>query len=71
MATNYTRVNERLAIVELRMDAMEKALGVTAGKVDDMHELLMQAKGARWIVLGAIALVGVPTIYNSLMSNWK
>ena len=52
---------ERLASLEQRVAHVESELKRISGKVDDMHEVLMQAKGVRWAIVAVAALVGFLT----------
>jgi hypothetical protein len=52
---------ERLAILEQRVSHMETELGKISAKVDEMHAILLQAKGVRWTVIAVSALVGFLT----------
>lgn len=52
--TDDTR--DRLIQLETDFKHMAKAFEGMASKVDEMHELLLKAKGAKWM-LGGIALV--------------
>ena len=53
-----TSVEERLAVVETKQDAAEAAMVEMRAKINDMHEILLQAKGARWAILGMAAIGG-------------
>ena len=46
-----TSTPERLASLEQRVVHVESELRRIAAKVDDMHEVLMQAKGVRWAIV--------------------
>jgi hypothetical protein len=50
--------NERLAIVEQKVSHMEAELDKVALKVDEMHAILLQAKGVRWAVIAVSGVVG-------------
>jgi hypothetical protein len=53
-----TRDGERIAILEQQMRDMTDDVHETRKKVDAMHDLLMQAKGARWAIVAAASLAG-------------
>lgn len=53
-----TSVEERLAVVETKQDAAETNMIEMRAKINDMHEILLQAKGARWAILGMAAIGG-------------
>jgi hypothetical protein len=50
--------NERLAILEQRVSHMEAELARMSAKVDEMHAILLQARGVRWAVITVSGLVG-------------
>jgi hypothetical protein len=52
---------ERHAVLEQRMTHVENELVRMAAKVDEMHAVLMQAKGVRWAVIAVSGLVGFLT----------
>jgi hypothetical protein len=37
---------------------MVEAVDKMSQKVDELHSLLFQARGARWVVLAAVAMMG-------------
>ena len=53
-----TSPNERLAILEQKVSHMEEELDRMAVKVDEMHAILLQARGVRWAVITVSGLVG-------------
>lgn len=54
--TDDTR--DRVIRLEAEMAAMDKMLQDMSAKVSAMHDVMMQAKGARWLLLGTAALLG-------------
>lgn len=52
--TNTTRI----ALLEQRADERDEQLAAIAGKVNAIHDLLMQAKGARWAVIAMASASG-------------
>lgn len=58
-----TTVEERLAVVETKQDASDEAMREMRVKIDDMHAILLQAKGARWAILGMASLGGALSAY--------
>lgn len=53
-----TNEGERIAKLETRLEHLTETIEKTAGKVDDLHNLMMQAKGARWAILSVAAVAG-------------
>jgi hypothetical protein len=49
---------ERIAVLESEMRDMKDDVHETRKKVSEMHDLLMQAKGARWAVGALLILIG-------------
>jgi hypothetical protein len=49
---------ERIARLEAQQEHMEAKIDAMASQVKEMHDLLMQARGARWVLLGAAAITG-------------
>lgn len=48
---------ERLVRLETKHEHLTEKVSNMAGKVDEMHELLTQARGVRWVII-AMATVG-------------
>jgi hypothetical protein len=53
--------NERLAVVEQKVSHMEDQLERISAKVNDIHAILLQAKGVRWAIIAVAGLVGFVT----------
>lgn len=51
-------LEERIAVLEANFKHAEAKIDKMAEKVDQMHELLLQAKGARWAILGVASMAG-------------
>lgn len=49
---------ERIAILEEQMRAIQDDVHQTRKKVEIMHDLMMQAKGARWAIVTLAAITG-------------
>lgn len=49
---------QRIAVLENEMRHLNEKLEDTHAKVIIMHDLLMQAKGARWFIVGMAAIAG-------------
>ena len=58
--------NERLAILEQKVSHMEEELDRMAAKVDEMHAILLQARGVRWAIIALAGLVG----FLAGLSHW-
>ena len=51
-------LEERIAVLETNHKHAVDKLDNMAKKVDEMHEVLLQAKGARWAILGVASMAG-------------
>lgn len=49
---------ERIAVLEADQRHMEMKIDHMAAKVDEMHEVLLQARGARWAIIGVAGMAG-------------
>ncbi len=66
--------NERLVRVEMQLEHQDEKLEEMASKVDEMHEVFMQAKGARWMFLaGGVAIGSILVNVKTLLAiiGWK
>lgn len=51
-------LEERIAKLEATQDFMKSQLAEMNENVKEMHSILLQAKGARWAILGVASLAG-------------
>lgn len=58
--------SERLVILEQTVSHMEAELDKISAKVDEMHAILLQARGVRWAVIAVSGLVG----FLTGLSHW-
>ena len=49
---------ERLAVLEEKVRSMESTIKEMSIEVHEIHDLLMKAKGARWVVAAAASIAG-------------
>lgn len=54
---------QRIAVLENEMKHLNEKLEDTHNKVTVMHDLLMQAKGAKWFIVGMASLGGALTAF--------
>ena len=54
--TDDTR--DRVIRMEAELDNLERQVTGMSSKIDDMHDVLMQARGARYVIAGAAAIAG-------------
>jgi hypothetical protein len=58
--------SERLAVLEQKVSHMEEELDRMSAKVDEMHAILLQARGVRWAIIAMSGLVG----FLAGLSHW-
>jgi len=51
-------LRERVTRLETKVDNLNEALDKAVTKLDEMHNVMMQAKGARWVLIAAASLAG-------------
>ena len=49
---------DRVIRMEAELDNLERQVTNMSSKIDDMHDVLMQARGARYVIAGAAAIAG-------------
>lgn len=49
---------ERIRALEVRIEHMTEAVEHMAKKVDELHSMLLQARGARWAILAMAGAAG-------------
>jgi len=49
---------ERIRALEVKIEHMSEAVVHMSSKVDELHSMLMQARGARWALLAIAGLAG-------------
>lgn len=49
---------ERIARLEVSLEHATKSIDAMAAKVSELHDLMTQAKGARWALVGLAGLSG-------------
>ena len=49
---------ERIARLEERQRNIDEKMDTVARQVNEMHDLLLQAKGAKWAILGVASMAG-------------
>lgn len=63
---------DRLIRLEAEMDGFQKTVEEMSLKVSVMHDIMMQAKGARWLLLGAAGIIGFLTSFiGKVVPFWK
>lgn len=49
---------ERIAKLEIRLEHLTDTLERTAAKVTELHEIMLQARGAKWAILAVSGVAG-------------
>lgn len=63
---------ERLITLEVEVRHLTAQLSDTASKVNEMHALLMQARGARWVIVALAALAGFfASFLTKFIPGWR
>jgi hypothetical protein len=57
--TNEKLLRERVAKLEVQMMHLSNKLDDTHKKVEEMHAILLQATGARWVIVGLAGVAGL------------
>jgi uncharacterized protein YgiM (DUF1202 family) len=57
--TNEELLRERVAKLEVQIEHLTTKLDDMHGKVEEMHAILLQAKGARWVLVGLAGVAGL------------
>lgn len=68
MEHEFVEVRERLAILETKMDATDKELGIIISKLDGVSSLIQQGQGASW--LAKVAAHGITVVVSSFATAW-
>jgi hypothetical protein len=61
---------DRLIRLEAEVEHLTKGVSAMSAQVKDMHELLMQAKGARWAILGMASVGGFISAKLTALIPW-
>ena len=58
MTAHEDTLRERVARLETKVDNLSEALDKVITKVDEMYGVMMQAKGACWVLIAAASIAG-------------
>ena len=61
---------ERITRLETELEHMSKDISAMSVKVDQMHTILSQAKGAQWAVLGMAGFMGFVASKVGEVAGW-
>lgn len=62
--------NERLVALEVEVKHLIEKQDRMASQVDQMHTLLLQAKGVRWVIVGGAAVAGFIASFATNLAPW-
>ena len=57
--THEEILRERVAKPEVQMMHLSEKVDDTHKKVEEIHAILLQAKGARWVIVGLVSVAGL------------
>jgi hypothetical protein len=69
--TNEELLRERVAKLEVQITHLSEKLDDTHQKVEEMHAILLQAKGARWVIMGLAGVAGLASGIVAKMVPWS
>ena len=61
---------DRLIRLEAEVEHLTAGVNAMSAQVKDMHELMMQAKGARWAILGMASIGGFVSAKLTTFLPW-
>lgn len=68
--TVHDDTRDRLIALEVQVRHLTASLKSTHDKVDEMHALLMQARGARWFIVGLAGVAGFLAALATNLAPW-
>lgn len=69
--THEEILRERVAKLEVQMAHLTTKLDDTHQKVEEMHAILLQAKGARWVILALAGIAGLAAGTLTKLLPWS
>ena len=69
--TNEELLRERVAKLEVQMAHLSEKLDDTYKKVEAMHAILLQAQGARWVIVGLAGVAGLASGLVAKVMPWS
>jgi Tfp pilus assembly protein PilN len=52
---------QRIAVLETKIEHLSQQLAETNAMMTEMRDVLLQARGAKWVIVGAAGIIGVLT----------
>lgn len=69
--THEEILRERVAKLEVHMAHLTDKLDDTHKKVEEMHAIMLQAKGARWVIVGLAGIAGLASGLLAKLTPWS
>lgn len=69
--THEELLRERVAKLEVQMAHLAAKVDDTHQKVEEMHAILLQAKGARWVIVGLAGIAGLASGLLAKFMPWS
>jgi hypothetical protein len=69
--THEEILRERVAKLEVQIAHLTAKLDETHRKVEEMHAILLQAKGGRWVIIGLVGVVGLASGIAAKLLPWS
>jgi hypothetical protein len=69
--THEEILRERVAKLEVQMGHLAAKLDDTHTKVEEMHAILLQARGARWVIVGFAGIAGLASGLLAKAMPWS
>lgn len=69
--THEEILRERVAKLEVQMTHLNEKLDDTHKKVEEKHAILLQAKGARWVIVGLAGVAGLASGLVAKLTPWS
>jgi predicted esterase YcpF (UPF0227 family) len=62
--------SERQAVLEEQLNTLKAEVREMKTKLDEVHSVLLQAKGARWAIIGVAGLAGFLSAKIAPLFSW-
>lgn len=69
--THEELLRERVAKLEVQIEHLTTKLDDMHHKVEEMHAILLQAKGARWVIIGLAGVAGLASGVIAKLLPWS
>jgi len=70
MTDDPGKLRERIAILETSRDHMAEQIDTMAKQLAEVHEVLLQAKGARWMLISLAVVIGFVVGNLKPLAQW-